>query len=147
MKDKNIKLIFAGVVSLLLIVIFGVIAIISYQNHLENVRNTSIENKLAIERKEAEMNKLKKEKQLAECLSTVEVNYNLNWTSSCVSRAKQVEIGYANCVGDPYLGPGDCRNIWGTPDPSKECLLPTNMAQSVENARSDQKNDCYFKFK
>lgn len=101
-----------------------------------------------------EQNKLIQKQQLSaqanqvlldSCLLQVETNYSSNWAASCKAHAKTVEDGYKNCLG-PYTDSQFCRSLWGTPDSSKNCSLPSSMAQNIESLRTQGKQECYYRY-
>lgn len=76
------------------------------------------------------------------CLTQAELQYQQNWASNCVKNAERVREGYNNCLSSESF----CRSLWGTPDPSPSCSLPTNIAEQIEEWRSEARNECYYRY-
>jgi phage-related tail fiber protein len=94
-----------------------------------------------------EQQQLKTENQnlLQTCLALADLNYSSNWATACQTNAQRVKDGYQNCVNQD-LGAANCRSVWGTPDDSANCSLPTTTAQNVNNYHDQDKADCYKQY-
>ncbi len=89
---------------------------------------------------------------LSICLKDAEVEYSLNWDTSCASQSKQRETSYFRCIdfcnqsnnscGDETDNAKYCRNIHPKL-PILNCTLPSSTALRWDDLKSSNEQHCY----
>lgn len=108
------------------------------------------EEKKLVEQRIAELARLAAQQAAAEemrrgledCLETARVNYSLNWDNACKSTHEASLVGYKACLG--RSGKAICDSVWanGLNQPEKDCQLPAEKADSVEEWRKEAIDQC-----
>ena len=80
------------------------------------------------------------------CIMSVESNNSATWSSNCIRRAKEIELGIESCMEGGYLSETYCKSLWGEPDPSASCALPLELAESINRTYENEKSECINKY-
>ncbi len=83
--------------------------------------------------------------QLQTCLQGAAIGYSAAWAQACTTNAQRVSSGYQDCLST-VQDVSMCRSVWGTPDSSPNCGLPSAAAQYVNANYASAKSDCYRQY-
>ena len=109
------------------------------QAKIEQQKNKEVEEQK--EKEEAEKEIEKNKLLLGNCLSNTYETYNGDWARACESQAEIISKGIKDCIG--LLSENDCKRIWGEPDNSPDCSLPAEVADTLNERRQKNKDECF----
>lgn len=80
------------------------------------------------------------------CLNYAQSNYNATWNSNCEARERVRITNYRNCISDGTLGKTYCDRTFGNAEATRDCSLPHNTAQSLNDSLEKRRSTCLQEF-
>ncbi len=108
-----------------------------------------------------EQNNMKKAEILV-CMTRAEENYAEAWATACKKNAEKNQVALTNCISssekqahfitahDRFINysslyktyTAQCKNLYGTPDSTNNCLLPKPIADGLNSGLRDEEKNC-----
>ncbi len=79
------------------------------------------------------------------CLRLAEANYHANWDSNCVAKAEVQRKSYEECLTSKFMQAHECLKTYAAL-PTKDCSLPTELARSLNDRHTSEKDRCLREF-
>jgi hypothetical protein len=76
------------------------------------------------------------------CLSGASVNHDAAWSAACKHLADQAAEDRGNCLANKKLPQGYCSAAYRTRDASPHCVLPADVATSIDGNLVLARNQC-----
>lgn len=138
--DRAIKLSIVSGILLISLAIFYYLVI--FIPHREQAKLDQQKQQQTEADRQARLNSLK----LSGCLDAAQGDYSANWASNCKSNAVAKTTGYNNCLNEAYMTAATCASVWGSPDDSPNCSLPTALANSLDDGLKNARDECYKRY-